>query len=142
MADGADRQRRVKDDNIKTSKIDADIAQSILKLMDLHSSPAVDLDVFNGNPLEYTYFKDAMEGKIDDQKGHLTCLVKYTSGEAKDLIKEFIHEDASKCYDLAIKALDDEYGNPQRLNSAYMRELKQWPKIQPNDVAGYRNNEM
>ena len=143
MADGADKQRRVKDDNIKTSKIEADIAQSILKLMDLHTSPAVDLDVFNGNPLEYTYFKatfqDAVEGKIDDQKGRLTRLIKYTRGEAKDLIKEFIHEDTSKCYDLAIKALDDEYGNPQWLNSAYMRELKQWPKIRPNDVAGYRN---
>ena len=80
--------------------------KSIAKLLQLQGAPMVDIDVFDGNPLEFNYFlatfKEVVEQKVDDPRGRLTRLIKYTTGEAKELIKNCIQEDPSKglfaCY--------------------------------------------
>ena len=65
------------------------------------------------------------ETKIKDQRGRLTRLIKYTAGEAKELIKEFIHNDSANCFDQPISMLEKECGDPQRLASAFLKELRQ-----------------
>ena len=59
----------------------------MISMMELQSAPTVKLDVFAGDPLEYSYFKasfrDVVEKTIPDQKGKLTRLIQYTSGEPK-----------------------------------------------------------
>lgn len=124
----------------KSSKID--VAQAMMQMININSAPVSDIDVFGGNPLDYDYFRatfaDVVESKIKDQRGKLTRLIKYTTGEAKDLIKEFIHEDAETCFDMAINALNKEYGDSQRLTAAYLKELRQWPVIKSYDAKGYR----
>ena len=106
--------------NANNDKID--VADAMMQMINLNSAPVSDIDVFDGNPLDYDYFRatfaDVIESKIKDQRGKLTRLIKYTSGEVKDLIKEFIHEDAETCFDMAINALDKEYGDSQRLTAA------------------------
>ena len=62
----------------------------------LKRQPALDVDIdeFDGNPINYHYFiaifKEAVESKIDDPRGCLARLIKYTKGEAKELIKHCV----------------------------------------------------
>ena len=52
---------------------------------------APQIDVFGGNPLEFHYimavFDEAIEKKIEDPHGKPTHLIKCTTGEVKDMVK-------------------------------------------------------
>ena len=133
---------------VKSTPVTADGPQgtemltAMMKLVDLHTAPDVDIDVFNGDPLEYAYFRaafrDVVERKVADQSGRLTRLLKYTSGDAKDLIKHCIHDDNNTCFNNAIQLLDKEYGDKQLLTNLYLNKLRQWPKLTVNDAAAYK----
>ena len=120
----------------------SDISDTMVKMLNTYAAPSSDIDIFDGHILDYEYFRatfaDVVESKIPDQKGRLVRLIKYTSGEAKELVKEYIHENPSNCYNLALQALDKEYGNPQKLTSEYLKELKAWPIIKYNDSKAFR----
>ena len=79
------------------------MSDAMLKVMKLQSAPSVEIDTFNGDPLEYEYFKanfvDVVEKSVEEQRGRLTRLIKYTSGEPKELIRHCVQEDPSECYD-------------------------------------------
>ena len=72
------------------------IAEMLCKLVKEQSAPQVALEPFDGNPLEYKYFmsmfRESVKKKIEDPKGKLIRLIEYTTGEAKDLIKNFIND--------------------------------------------------
>ena len=113
-----------------------EIQQAMVSMMNLQRAPAVQLDTFSGNPLEYEYFKATFTevvGKcIPDQKGRLTRLIQCTSGEPKELIKHLIH--SVNGYDKAMKILDSEYGDVHLLTSSYLKEIRQWPAVKQNDA--------
>ena len=77
----------------------------IYKLLSQKSAPDVDIDMFDGNPLEFNYFMsifDEMVGsKVVDPRDRLTRLINYTKGEAKELVKHFIQQPTEVCYDNA-----------------------------------------
>ena len=81
----------------------------LCKLVKKPSVPQVDLEPFDGNPLEYTHFmsmfRESVEKKIEDTKGRLTPLIQYTRGEAKDLIKNFINDRPEYGYKNAMTVL-------------------------------------
>ena len=95
----------------------------ICKLFQQQGAPEVEVDKFSGNPLEYQYFsimfKEVVERKIKDPVGRLTRLIKFTDGEAKDLIKHCIHSTLDNGYDTAITLLNERYGNPHLLLPSY-----------------------
>ena len=76
-----------KDANHKASSV-------LCKLLQQQAAPDVDIDCFDGNPLNYHYFMalfcEIVETKIQDLRGRLTRLLKYTVGEEKELIKHCI----------------------------------------------------
>ena len=78
------------------------------------SALGIDLDVFDGNPLNLHYFLDkfreAFKKKIEDPHGRLTRLIKYTTGEVKDLIKNYIQLPAKDGYEAAKNQLYQVYG--------------------------------
>ena len=55
------------------------------KLVRQQSAPPVDMEPFEGNPLDFTHimsmFQESVEKKIDDLRGRPTRLIKYTRGE-------------------------------------------------------------
>ena len=55
------------------------ITEMLCKLVKEQSAQQVDLEPFDGNPLEYTYFmskfRESVEKKIEDPKGRLTRLM-------------------------------------------------------------------
>ena len=52
-------------------------------------APEIDLNVFDGNPLNVHYFmavlRKTVEKIIEDPRGRLTRMIKYTTGEVKNL---------------------------------------------------------
>ena len=86
----------------------------------------MDIDVFDGNSLNFKYFmalfREVMEIKIEDPCGRLTCLIKYATGEAKELIEHYIEETANKGYKNVVNLLYRRYGDQQL--AAYKKEVK------------------
>ena len=86
------KDKRRKDEEEST---DTSVAGMLCKMMKQQSAPEIDLDVFDGNPLNFHYFmalfREAVAKKIEDPRGRLTRLIKYTTGEVKDLIKNYIN---------------------------------------------------
>ena len=62
-----------------------------MQAAEVKATPEVDMEPFDGNTLNYHYFmslfKEVVESKIDDPRGRLTRLIKYTKVDAKELIK-------------------------------------------------------
>ena len=120
----------------------ASLNQSMIQMMKAQAAPKVEIDVFSGDSLEYTYFisnfKDIVESSVEDQRGRLNRLIRYTRGEAKDLIKHCVHSDQQSCYDEAMSLLEKEYGNPLHIATAYMKKLKNWPEVKHGDGASMR----
>ena len=58
-----------------------DVFKTTKDIAGLLKAPSSEIDKFDGNPLEYEYFKptfkEAVEG-VTNQRGRLTSLIKYT----------------------------------------------------------------
>ena len=65
-------------------------------------------------------------------------MINLTIGEAKQLVKPFIHDRPECGFANAKRLLEKQYGNPQKLLAPYRKEIKQMTKIKPGDAAAYR----
>ena len=76
--------------NTKNAPTNSDISKVLCDLVKQQSAPDIDLDVFDGNHLQYHYFitmfYEMVEKRIDDPSGRITCILKYTRGDAKEMI--------------------------------------------------------
>ena len=126
--------------NIDNTK--AELGNAIMTLANVHAAPQVELDIFAGNPLDYSYFKttfkDVVERTVNDERGRLNRLLKYTKGEAKELIQPCVHEPDKYCYKRALKLLDNEYGNVHKISCSYLKELREWPIVKTADHLTFR----
>ena len=61
------------------------------KLLNQQNAPELDIDTFDGDPIEFHYFMaifhEVVEGKVDDAQGRLTRLIKFTEGDSKEMVK-------------------------------------------------------
>ena len=89
---------------------------ALCQLLRQQAAPEVDIEAFDRNLLNFKYFlslfKEVVEMKVDDPRGRLTCLIKYMSGEAKELVKNCLHLPASEGYKEAIRMMNEGYGDP------------------------------
>ena len=112
------------------------------KLVREQSAPQVDMEPFEGNPVDFTYFmsmfQESVEKKVDDPRGRLTRLIKYTRGEPRELVKHFINDRADCGYKNAIALLQKQYGNRHTLLSSYRKEIKLMQPLKPGDAAAFR----
>ena len=126
----------------KEESTDTNVAEMLWKMMKQQPATEIDLDVFDGNPLNFHYFmalfREAVEKKIEDPCGRLTRLIKYTTGEVKDLIKNYIQLPAKDRYEAAKNQLYQLYGDPHIVIAAYWKEIKHWPQVKHGDAEGYR----
>lgn len=97
--------------------------------------------MFSGNPREFEYFMatfiEAVEKRIKDPRGCLIKLLNYLR-EAKELVKGCIHLLHSEGYQYAKQLLQKRYGDPFRVFNEYLKELRRWPRIKPNDGPNFR----
>ena len=137
--------RKPKSENVNKVSSDLEnngLSQAVIDMLALSSAPSIELDKFSGNILEFEYFKanfkELVESKVKDQRGRLARLLQYTSGDAKELIKGCVHESMDTCYDYAMSLLHKEYGDAHATTCAYLKELRNWPSIQSNDISAYK----
>ena len=78
-----------------------------------------------------------VEKKIDDPRGRLTRLIKYTDGQPKEMIKHCIQEPSAVGYKNARSPLEEKYENPHQLLACYRKEIKSRPQLKPADGAAY-----
>ena len=127
----------VEKENIKETSCDA-----LCKLLQLQAAPEVDMEQFDGNPLNYHYFMalfaEVVETKIEKPRGRLTRLIKFTTGEARELIKHCIQLPHSRGYQHARALLERTYGNPHKILSSYQKEIKAWSPSKFGDAKSFR----
>ena len=75
--------------------------------------------------MEFHYFmavfKEVVENRVDNERGKLTRLIKYKKGDAKDMIKNCIQLPPEDGFETAKHLLNERYGDPQRIITAYCR---------------------
>ena len=112
------------------------------QLVEQQSAPPVDIEEFDGNSLQYSYFRsmfrEVVEKKIADPQGRLTWLIKLATGEARELVKPFIHDNLKYGYKNAMKLLERQYGDSFKLLACYRNEIKWMTKIKPGDAYAFR----
>ena len=110
----------------------SEIGNMLYQLVKEQSAPSIDIEVFDGNPLHYTYFRsmfrEAVEKRIKDSQGKLTRLINLTSGSAKELVKSFTHDRPECGFANAMRLLGKQYGNPHKLLASYRKGIKQIKK--------------
>ena len=128
--------------NIKAMLPSREPTDMLCKFLKVQSAPDVDMECFDGNVLEYHYFmalfREVVESKIEDPRGRLTRLIKYTVGDARDLIKHCIQLPSNEGFTQAKYLLEKMYGNPHRMLASYRKEVKDWPQIKFGDSRGFR----
>ena len=62
------------------------------------------------------------ERKIEDPHGKLTCLIKYTTGEVKEMVKNCIQPPPKEGYETA-KQMHKFYGDPNRVIAVDYKEI-------------------
>ena len=75
--------------------LDREAGQSVTelkcKLLNQQNAPELDIDTFDGDPIEFHYFMaifhEVVEGKVDDAQRRLTRLIKFTEGDSKEMVK-------------------------------------------------------
>ena len=71
-----------------------EVSKILCPLLKQQGALEVDIDVFLGDSLEYhnfmEIFQELVEKRVEDSRGKLKRLIKYTTGEAKDLIKHCV----------------------------------------------------
>ena len=85
------------EENIKETPTDV-----LCKLLQLQATPEVDMEQFDGNPVNYHYFMalfaEVVETKIEKARGRLTRLTKFSTGDTTELIKYCIQLPHNRVY--------------------------------------------
>ena len=104
------------------------IVDTLCHLVKQQSAPYIELDVFDGNPLDFhyfvTFFHEVVEKRIDDPRGRLARPLKYASGNSKEMIKHCVQEPPVMGYQHAKKILVEKYGNLYHVMVEYRKETK------------------
>ena len=120
-----------------------DVSETLYKLLKLEAAPEVDMmEPFDGNTLNYhhfmTMFKEVVESKVQDPRRRLIRLLKYTSGEAKELINHSMQLPYNGGFKRVKYLLEKVYGNPFKILESYREEIKQWPQIRFGDARAFQ----
>ena len=86
----------------------------------MQSAADVDIENFDANVLNYYFialFREVVENEVNDPRGKLTMLIKYTSRDARELIKHCIQLPPNEGFKHAKYLLEKVYGNPHKSTS-------------------------
>ena len=85
------RQKVIIKKNVPAVTVDESVSKMMCQLLKQQSAPDIDIDIFSRNPMDFLHFmavfNEIVEKKVDDPRGKLTQLIKYTTGDANDMVK-------------------------------------------------------
>lgn len=116
------------------------LANSLAQQMSLRRLPPPEPNIFYGDPLKYPGWKVAFQALIEQRQIPVTerihYLKKYICGQVKDVIENYFLITTSDSFEEAKSALDQRYGDPFIISSAFRNKLDKWPKIASRDGPG------
>ena len=69
-------------------------------------------------------FNETVEKKVDNPIGKLTWLIKYTKGDAKEMVRNCIQLPAEIGFETTKRLLTKRYGDRYKIIAAYRKEIK------------------
>ena len=127
--------------NVEKGNIKQTLSDALCKLFQLQAVPEIEMEQFDGNPLNYYYFMtlfaEVVGKKIEEPRGILTRLIKFKTVEARELIKQSIQLPHTKDYQHAKALLERTYGNPHKILPSYWKEMKEWSLLKLEDTKGF-----
>ena len=102
--------------------------ETLCKLAQLQAAPEVDMEQPDGHPLNYNYFMalfaEVVERKLRSPEENLyTRLIKFTTGEVRELIKHCIQLLHNRGYQHSRALLERTYGSSHKILSSYQKEI-------------------
>ena len=95
----------------------------IVEMLKLSQAQTVDLDVFDGNVVEFPYFlttfKQVVEEKVPDERRRLSRLIKYTKVKHMNSVNHVFIFHKRICYERAKELSTQKYGSPFKISSEY-----------------------
>lgn len=115
-----------------------EITSLLAEQQSLFFLPRRDIQIFDGDLLQFQTFMRAFEHSIEDKthsaKDCLYFLEQYTRGQPKDLVRSCQHMPHDQGYAKAKSLLQEHLGNSLKIASAYMEKVLTWSVLKPEDV--------
>ena len=115
-----------------------EITSLLAEQQSLFFLPRRDIQIFDGDPLEYQTFMRAFEHCIEEKtqsaKDCLYFLEQYTKGQPREMVRSCQHMPAGSGYAMAKSLLQEHFGNSLKITSAYMDKVFSWPVLKSEDV--------
>lgn len=116
------------------------LANSLAQQMSLSRLPPPEPNIFYGDPLKYPGWKVAFQALIEQRQIPVTERIHYLKkcigGPVKDVIENYFLVTTSDSFEEAKSLLDQRYGDPFIISSAFRNKLDKWPKIASRDGPG------
>ena len=116
--------------------------QKLCEVLQMQHVPRVDLESFNGDPLEFkfflTNFEEVVEKRVKDSMGRLSRLLEFTKGDAHELIRGCIYSNDGNEYKRAKELLVSRFGDPHRVLASFHKELRCMNLLKFGDSAGLK----
>ncbi|XP_060585528.1 uncharacterized protein LOC132741396 [Ruditapes philippinarum] len=118
----------------------ANLAKVLADQVSLSRLPPPEPTIFYGDPIQFPAWKAAFNTLIDKinlpdgEKIHY--LKKYLGGPVRQVVENYFLLSTEDAYDDARKLLNERYGDPFVIASAFRDKLESWPKIMPKDASG------
>lgn len=115
-----------------------EITTLLIQQQQRSSLPKRDIQVFDGDPLQFHSFVRAFENAVGSKSdSHSDCLYfleQFTRGRPRDLVRSYQHMDPARGYAQAKMLLQEHFGDEQRVAAAYMDKALSWTPIKSEDV--------
>ena len=116
-----------KTDSLDNSQTATDVLCWLLRQQ---AAPGIDMKVFDSDLLNFKYFvlilREVVETKLEDPRERLKQSIKYSSGEAKHLVKNYIY--------FFIRRIQRSHED----TATYRKKIKELPAVKVSDAAGLR----
>lgn len=103
----------------------------------LSSLPKREIEIFDGDPLQYQAFirafEHSIESKTNNARDCLYFLEQYTRGQPRELVRSCQHMASDRGHAKAKALLREHFGNEQKMATAYMEKVLAWASIKSDD---------
>ena len=82
-------------------------------------------------------FKEVMQNKVANSRGHLTRVIESSKRDAKEIAKNCIQLPSEVGFKTAKQLFDEKFRDPHIITASYCKEIKQWPQIKAGDAEVY-----
>ncbi|XP_054594125.2 uncharacterized protein [Nothobranchius furzeri] len=120
----------------------AGLVKLLADALNANRIPLPEPSIFSGDPLKYSDWKLSFQTLIDQKniqnKEKIYYLRKYVGGQVKNALDGYFLIGTESAYVSAWEILEERYGNPFTVATAYRDKLQAWAKIGPKDSTDLR----